>query len=259
MEGLVGAEVENAGEVAETAGAEAENVGAEAENAGEVAETAGVEAETAGAEAEPERSFGDVQEPPAPAASPGAATAIQARPPYRLVRAVSVDVALPDQFPTVTLEDAEDAEDAEDRHDPLRFRIGMAEGVALAHALAGTAAPRPLTHDLFALALERLGVEILAVRLTGRIGATYFAELDLLGPTGREVLSCRPSDGICLALRQRLPAPVLCDGRLFAVAGDVLPDEREGLPQPDPLGPTGAGEPSGTSEPPGTSEPTDPG
>ena len=225
MEGLAGAEVENARELAETAGAEAENVRAEAE---------------------PERSFGDVREPPAPAASPGAATAIQARPPYRLVRAVSVDVALPDQFPTVTLEDAEDAED---RHDPIRFRIGMAEGVALAHALAGTAAPRPLTHDLFALALERLGVEILAVRLTGRIGATYFAELDLLGPTGREVLSCRPSDGICLALRQRLPAPVLCDGRLFAVAGDVLPDELEGPSRTDELGGPSRTDPLGPADP----------
>ena len=206
---------------------------------------AGAEVENAGAEVEPERSFVDAREPLPAAASPRLApAAVQARPPYRLVRAVSVDVALPDQFPTVTLQDAEDAEDAEDRHDPLRFRIGMAEGVALAHALAGTAAPRPLTHDLFALALERLGVEILAVRLTGRLGATYFAELDLKGPTGREVLSCRPSDGICLALRQRLPAPVLCDGRLFEVAGDVAPDELDVPPQPDASEPTDASEPA---------------
>ena len=143
--------------------------------------------------------------------APGART-------YRIVRVASVDVALPDQYPTVTLEDVEE------HRARLAFRIGTAEGVALAHALAGTSAPRPLTHDLFALALERCGVDVVAVRLTGRIATTYFAELELAGPRGREVLSCRPSDGICLALRQRVAAPVLCDERLFVVPGDVAPD-----------------------------------
>ncbi len=162
----------------------------------------------------------------------GAATAvppaIRVPPPSRVVRVVSVEVALPDQFPTVILEDDETFDDVEAPRERVAFRIGTAEGVALAHALAGTSAPRPLTHDLFARALERYGVEILAVRLTGRVGPTYLAELELFGPAGREVLSCRPSDGICLALRQRLPAPVLCDERLFAVSGDVLPDDPDG-------------------------------
>lgn len=201
---------------------------------------AGAEVESAAqGEAEPVRPPSGARTPPPKAVPPSAApAALRPRRAHRLVRVVSVDVALPDQFPTVTLEDAEGAlaaGDAEERRGPLAFRIGMAEGVALAHALAGTAAPRPLTHDLFALALERFDVEILAVRLTGRIGATYLAELDLVGPAGRQVLSCRPSDGICLALRQRVPAPVLCDERLFEVAGDVPPDELDGPGEPDPL------------------------
>ncbi|MGH9100196.1 MAG: bifunctional nuclease family protein [Acidimicrobiales bacterium] len=147
------------------------------------------------------------------------------RRPHRIVRVLSVDIRLPDPFPTVTLEDSEG------RRERLAFRIGTSEGVALAHALAGSAAPRPSTHDLFALALERFGVEILAVRLTGRVGATYLAELELSGPAGRQVLSCRPSDGICLALRQRVPAPVLCDEELFVAAGDVLPIATAGDPR----------------------------
>ncbi|MHB1852420.1 MAG: bifunctional nuclease family protein, partial [Acidimicrobiales bacterium] len=101
-------------------------------------------------------------------------------------------------------------------------------GVALAHAIGGTSAPRPLTHDLFAETLERYGIDVVAVRLTGRTGATYFAELVLVGPVGRSVLSCRPSDGICLALRQRVPAPVLCDERLFSPGVDVPPDDSAG-------------------------------
>jgi bifunctional DNase/RNase len=152
----------------------------------------------------------------APEANPGT---------YRIVRVVSVDVSLPDQYPTVTLEDVEGYGDR------LAFRIGTAEGVALAHALAGTAAPRPLTHDLFALALERYGVDVVAVRLTGRIGTTFLAELELTGHAGRQVLPCRPSDAICLALRQRVAAPVLCDERLFTSGRDVLPGAAAPLPQ----------------------------
>jgi len=152
---------------------------------------------------------------PARAAPPTART-------WRIVRVVSVDVVLPDQFPTVTLENTEG------HGERLAFRIGTSEGVALAHAIGGTTAPRPLTHDLFAETLERYGIEVLAVRLTGRIGSTHFAELVLVGPSGRAVLSCRPSDGICLALRQRVAAPVLCDERLFSPGVDVLPDELAG-------------------------------
>lgn len=138
---------------------------------------------------------------------------------FRIVTVSSLAVALPDHYPTVVLEDAE----TEGR--TLSFRIAMADGAALAHARNGTTSLRPSTQDLFAAALQRYAVDVLAVRLVGRVGTTYLAELDLLGGHGREVLPCRPSDGICLALRQRVPAPVLADDRLFSEPGDVLPDE----------------------------------
>ena len=164
---------------------------------------------------------------------------------FRIVTVSSVRVALPDQHPVVSLEDTE----VQGR--TLSFRIGMAEGAALAHVLDGTVSPRPSTHDLFAAALQRYAVDVLAVRLTGRVGSTYLAELDLLGGHGREVLTCRPSDGICLALRQRVPAPVLADDRLFTEAGDVLPDEA--LPVAPPPAPGAAGAepetPTGVREP----------
>jgi len=178
--------------------------------------------------------------PPAPAVpspAPSAPPAVSPAPTrtFRIVRVAAVAVALPDQYPVVTLEDAEETRER------LSFRIGTAEGVALSHSLAGTEAPRPLTHDLFARALERVGVEVVAVRLTGRVGATYLAELELAGPRGREVLSCRPSDGICLALRQRVVAPVLCDERLLTSGGDVLPD----APAPEPPAVPVAGQDAG--------------
>lgn len=134
---------------------------------------------------------------------------------FRMMAVTSVEVALPDQYPLLTLVETEGGGRR------LAFRIGLPEGVALAHARAGTMAARPLTHDLFADVLERLAVEVVAVRLVGRYGATYLAQLDLMGPRGREVVACRPSDGIILALHQRVAAPILADERLLATSGDV--------------------------------------
>jgi len=137
---------------------------------------------------------------------------------FRVMDVLSVAVDLPDQYPVVSLQEAEP---------PLRelsFRIGMPEGVALGYALRGLATPRPLTHDLFSTVLQRLGADVVAVRLTGRQGATYSAELDLMSMRGREVVPCRPSDGIILALRQPVAAPILADQRLLDRTGDVAPE-----------------------------------
>ena len=61
----------------------------------------------------------------------------------------------------------------------------------------------------------------MAVRLVGRQGAVYFAELDLRGKDGRAVYSCRPSDALTVALLQPVPVPILIDRRLFETDGDV--------------------------------------
>ena len=139
------------------------------------------------------------------------------RPNFRVMEVVGVTVELPDQFPLVTLVESEA---------PLReltFRVGMAEGVALSHALRRLRSPRPLTHELLTTVLGRLGADVVAVRLTGRQGTVYQAELDLMSARGREVMACRPSDGITIAVRQPVQAPVLADERLLEGDGDVLP------------------------------------
>jgi bifunctional DNase/RNase len=101
---------------------------------------------------------------------------------------------------------------------PLRgivFPIGLPEAQSIALAIEGEHAPRPSAHDLLAAVLVAAGCDVVAVRLTGARGGTIFAELDVAGPRGREVLDCRPSDGIAVALRMAVPAPILVDESLL--------------------------------------------
>jgi bifunctional DNase/RNase len=145
---------------------------------------------------------------------------VQPAPPaFRVMDVEDVSMDLPSPYPTVTLVESEP---------PMRslvFPIGLTEGTALALALRRMESPRPLTHELFAQVLQRLRVDVIAVRLTGRQQGNYLAELDLMAPDGRERMACRPSDALVLALRMPVPAPILVDERLLEQMDDVEPQE----------------------------------
>ena len=133
------------------------------------------------------------------------------------VEDVSLD--LPSQYPAVTLVESEP---------PMRslvFPIGLTEGTALALALRRMESPRPMTHELFMEVLRRVRVEVIAVRLIGREQRELPGRARLMAPHGRERIACRPSDGLVLALRMPVPAPILVDERLLEDAGDVAPQE----------------------------------
>ncbi len=136
---------------------------------------------------------------------------------YRMAIVTSVTVDLPVQHPTVVLRETESP------RRQLSFSVGLQDGTAISHALRRIPTPRPLTHELVSDVLQAFDIDVVAVRLVGRQGSTYFAELDLRGPQGRSVHSCRPSDAVAIALRQPVPVPILIDSRLFEVLGDVAP------------------------------------
>jgi uncharacterized protein len=136
---------------------------------------------------------------------------------YRVMDVEDVSIDLPTQYPQVTLVEAEQ---------PMRnlvFPVGMAEGTAMAQALRRMSSPRPMTHELFIDVLQRVHIDVIAVRLIGRENGNYLAELDLMTPTGRQRVACRASDGIVLALRMPVPSPILADERLLAHSGEVEP------------------------------------
>ena len=131
------------------------------------------------------------------------------------VEDVSLD--LPQQYPVVTLVETEPPMRA------LVFPVGLTEGTAMAQALRRMDSRRPMTHELFMTVLRRARIDVIAVRLVGREEGNYLAELDLMTAAGRERVDCRPSDGIVLALRMPVAAPILVDERLLEDLGDVVP------------------------------------
>ena len=138
-----------------------------------------------------------------------ASTTAQEAARFAVVEVTDVDVVLPETHAVVHLREAEAP------HRTLSIPIGLAEGAALAGARERLVGPRPSTHELFCEVLARANLDVIAVRLIGEEEGVYFAELDLMGTRGREVVACRPSDGLIVAIRQRVSAPLLVDERLF--------------------------------------------
>jgi uncharacterized protein len=138
-------------------------------------------------------------------------------PAFRVMDVEDVSLDLPSPYPAVTLVESEPPMRA------LVFPVGLPEGTALAQALRRMNSRRPMTHELFIQVLQQACIDVIALRLVGRDEGNLLAELDLMTPDGRVRVDCRPSDGIVLALRMPVPAPILVDERLLDEAGDVFP------------------------------------
>jgi len=136
---------------------------------------------------------------------------------FRMALVSSVTVDLPNQHPAVCLREMETP------RRQLTFQVGLQDGVALSHAMRRIPTPRPLTHEVMTDVLQRFDIDLVAVRIVGRVGSVHFAELDLRGRSGRSVHACRPTDALILALHQPVPAPILIDARLLESGDDVPP------------------------------------
>lgn len=95
----------------------------------------------------------------------------------------------------------------------LPIWIGHPEATAILVHLRGADTPRPMTHDLLAEALARLGAECVRVAVTELRDNTFHASITI-SVDGTEVeIDARPSDAIALAVRAGSP---------IFVADDVL-------------------------------------
>ncbi|MFT4187934.1 MAG: bifunctional nuclease family protein [Aeromicrobium sp.] len=132
----------------------------------------------------------------------------------REVEVVGVRVDMPSNQPLVLLR-----EKSGPRHIPIW--IGAVEASAIAFALQGTPAPRPLTHELMASIVGAFGAVLERVDVVDVRDGVFFAKLCF---SGGVVVESRPSDGIALALR--CGAPVYCSEEVLDAAG-IVPESDE--------------------------------
>ena len=87
----------------------------------------------------------------------------------------------------------------------LPICVGLPEAMALGAALEGARFERPMTHDLMLDALTNLDARIDHVLIYDMKDGTFYARLCLAQHNRLIDLDARPSDAICLALRQSAP------------------------------------------------------
>ena len=112
-----------------------------------------------------------------------------------------------------------------DRYLPIW--IGAWEASAIAMRLQGLAAERPLTHDLFAAALDRLGVRVERVVISELSDETYHAQIHLERDGVQVEVDARPSDALALAVRTEVSI-YAADEVLAQAALAADPDEEVG-------------------------------
>jgi bifunctional DNase/RNase len=123
---------------------------------------------------------------------------------FRVMHLESVLYDLTDPSPMIHLLEAES---------PFRYLVipvALGDAVALQNAHGAIEGRRPSTHELMTTVLTRLQGEVIAARIVRYEGGIFYAELDLMTPRGREIFDCRTSDALSMALRQSVPAPILC-------------------------------------------------
>jgi uncharacterized protein len=109
------------------------------------------------------------------------------------VRGVFVAVSPAGTSPAVVLDVGNDT--------CLPIYIGLWEAISINTALNNEIAPRPLTHDLFLEFLNRYNISLRALHIDSLENGVFYANLMLSRDNQEEIIDCRPSDGIAIAIR----------------------------------------------------------
>ena len=104
----------------------------------------------------------------------------------------------------------------------LPIWIGAFEAMSILLAMEKTEVPRPITHDLTAELLRRLGATVERVEVSKIVDGVYYAELKLVDSAGKSVaVDSRPSDALALAVR--FDAEVYASPEVLAAAAKGSP------------------------------------
>ena len=98
----------------------------------------------------------------------------------------------------------------------LPIWIGPMEAQAIAIRLSGYPSSRPMTHDLIFSVIKTLGLTVTRVTITDIVENTYYSQLHLAEPGGKNVrlIDSRPSDAVAMAVR--FGCPVFINEKVFA-------------------------------------------
>ncbi|HUU90327.1 MAG TPA: bifunctional nuclease family protein [Phycisphaerae bacterium] len=83
--------------------------------------------------------------------------------------------------------------------------IGFFEAAAIDRRIKGHMLPRPMTHDLLASVIERMGGHLAKVVVTDLKDHTFYANLVVERNGDEIVIDARPSDAIALAVANDTP------------------------------------------------------
>ena len=114
------------------------------------------------------------------------------------VKVVKLGIDMNSKMPVIILKEKEGEKS-------LPIWIGLFEAQAIALALGKVKPPRPLTHDLVQLLIEKLDGKLDRVVISDVINNTYYARLFIQRNQENLQVDSRPSDAIALALRFEAP------------------------------------------------------
>ncbi|WP_396200622.1 bifunctional nuclease family protein [Gemmatimonas sp.] len=107
----------------------------------------------------------------------------------------------------------------------LPIWIGQPEAESIAMQMNQVKRERPITHDLCKSLIIGLGGTLRRVSITRVQKSTYYAEMQIEGPTGVVEVDARPSDSIAIALR--LDAPIFAPSSLLTTLDGTAEAEGE--------------------------------
>ena len=94
--------------------------------------------------------------------------------------------------------------------------VGLWEALSISNAMRGEVLPRPITHDLFADLLGKCEINVHALHIDSLEGGVFYSKLLFSFNGHSDILDCRPSDGIAIALR--VAAPIFMDESVCTAA-----------------------------------------
>ncbi|MBW1712741.1 MAG: bifunctional nuclease family protein [Deltaproteobacteria bacterium] len=112
-----------------------------------------------------------------------------------------------------------------DSQGQVEMFIGGSEFASIAKELGLIDSPRPLTHEVYFQLMDGLEVSFQRLEIYGLKENAYLARLYFTKKGQSQAMEIRPSDGVAMALRQKMP--IVLNKRLLR--GILSPQDRETL------------------------------